>query len=207
MNKALYLGYCKITNSIIPDTFEYYWQPPPPFSIRRGEEAAGRGRLCRTASTPAYFTATRLCEHRRDRGRQSAAVGIRAKLRPLERAGFSCRYGNKKLQGIMRGASGAFGNAATRLAAFVVKGGAYVYGSYPGYRRALPAAGRRTRHARSARRSWTRCSSWSTRRRSTRRSCSSPFSAVSVRGRPVGVRPDPRLPYTAPFEDITIKGT
>src|SRR5207248_1258239 len=30
-----------------------------------------------------------------------------------------------------QGGSGAFGNAATRLAAFVVKGGAYVYGSYP----------------------------------------------------------------------------
>jgi peptide/nickel transport system substrate-binding protein len=27
--------------------------------------------------------------------------------------------------------SGAFGNTATRLAAFIVKGGAYVYGSYP----------------------------------------------------------------------------
>ena len=31
----------------------------------------------------------------------------------------------------MRGASGAFGNAATRLASFVVKGGSNVYGSYP----------------------------------------------------------------------------
>jgi peptide/nickel transport system substrate-binding protein len=31
----------------------------------------------------------------------------------------------------LRGASGAFGNAATRLSSFVVKGGAYVYGSYP----------------------------------------------------------------------------
>ena len=29
------------------------------------------------------------------------------------------------------GGSGAFGNAATRLEAFVVKGGAYAYGSYP----------------------------------------------------------------------------
>ena len=29
MSKALFLGKCKITNSIIPDSFEYYWQPPP----------------------------------------------------------------------------------------------------------------------------------------------------------------------------------
>jgi len=31
----------------------------------------------------------------------------------------------------LRGASGAFGNAATRLASFVVKGGSNVYGTYP----------------------------------------------------------------------------
>jgi ABC-type transport system substrate-binding protein len=29
MSKALFLGKCKSTNSIIPDSFEYYWQPPP----------------------------------------------------------------------------------------------------------------------------------------------------------------------------------
>ena len=29
MNKALFLGRCKINNSMIPDSFEYYWQPPP----------------------------------------------------------------------------------------------------------------------------------------------------------------------------------
>jgi peptide/nickel transport system substrate-binding protein len=32
---------------------------------------------------------------------------------------------------MIQAASGAFGNAATRLEAFVVKGGTYVYGSYP----------------------------------------------------------------------------
>src|SRR5437773_6855071 len=28
MNKALFLGYCKTTNSVIPYTFPDYWQPP-----------------------------------------------------------------------------------------------------------------------------------------------------------------------------------
>jgi peptide/nickel transport system substrate-binding protein len=59
-------------------------------------------------------------------------IGIRAKLEPIERAGFFANYSNKKYtKGIIQGASGAFGNAATRLAAFVVKGGAFAYGSYP----------------------------------------------------------------------------
>ena len=38
---------------------------------------------------------------------------------------------DKKYKNIIQGASGAFGNAATRLQEFVVKGGNYAYGSYP----------------------------------------------------------------------------
>ena len=59
------------------------------------------------------------------------AVGIRARLRPLERASFFAGYGDKKFRNIIQGASGAFGNLATRLEAFVVKGGTYAYGNYP----------------------------------------------------------------------------
>jgi peptide/nickel transport system substrate-binding protein len=59
-------------------------------------------------------------------------VGIRARLEPIERAGFYGSYGGKQYtRGIIQAGSGAFGDAATRLASFVVKGGAFVYGSYP----------------------------------------------------------------------------
>src|SRR5439155_4827618 len=58
-------------------------------------------------------------------------VGIRARLRPLERAAFFKGYAEKQFKNLIMGGSGAFGNAATRLEALVVKGGTYVYGSYP----------------------------------------------------------------------------
>ena len=64
-------------------------------------------------------------------GNNLQAVGIRAKLRPLERAAFFAAYGEKKLKNIIQGSSGAFGNAATRLEGFVVSGGTYSYGGYP----------------------------------------------------------------------------
>ncbi len=52
-------------------------------------------------------------------------IGIRTNLQPMERAAFLQAYASKKLnKGIFRAASGAFGNAATRLASFVVKDGA-----------------------------------------------------------------------------------
>jgi len=37
----------------------------------------------------------------------------------------------KKFKNLVLGSSAAFGNAATRIEAFVAAGGAYVYGSYP----------------------------------------------------------------------------
>src|SRR3954463_9871634 len=58
-------------------------------------------------------------------------VGIRATLRPIERAAFIKGYADKAYKDIIQGASGAFGNAATRMETFVVKGGAFTYGSYP----------------------------------------------------------------------------
>ncbi len=60
-----------------------------------------------------------------------AEVGIRIRLRPIERAAFLKSWANKKYKNVIQGGSGAFGNAATRLAAFVVGGGTYAYGSYP----------------------------------------------------------------------------
>jgi peptide/nickel transport system substrate-binding protein len=58
------------------------------------------------------------------------AVGIRVKLRPLERAAFFKGYQDKKLKNLVYSLSGAFGNAPTRLETFVAAGGPYVYGSY-----------------------------------------------------------------------------
>ena len=59
------------------------------------------------------------------------AAGIRTKLRPLERAAYNRGQVEKTFKNLVLSASAAFGNAPTRLEAFVVAGGAYVYGSYP----------------------------------------------------------------------------
>jgi peptide/nickel transport system substrate-binding protein len=58
-------------------------------------------------------------------------VGIRMQLRPLERAAFFAQYREKKLRNVIQSGTAAFGNAATRIEAFVAANGAYVYGSYP----------------------------------------------------------------------------
>ena len=58
-------------------------------------------------------------------------VGINAKVRPLERAAFFSQFKDKKLKNLVQSGSGAAGNAATRIEAFVSADGLYSYGSYP----------------------------------------------------------------------------
>jgi len=132
INEALTLGYSRITGSLFPDIFEFYWAPPPPVY-----DPAQARQLLSEAGYPNGFDAgfyicdasyANLGEAALD---NLAQIGIRAKLRPLERAAFLQGYAEKKYRNIIQGGSGAFGNAATRMETFVVKGGAYVYGSYP----------------------------------------------------------------------------
>ena len=59
------------------------------------------------------------------------AVGIRAKLRPLERAAFNKSIADKKLRNLVQILAGTSGNAATRLEAYAVSGGTFAYGGYP----------------------------------------------------------------------------
>jgi peptide/nickel transport system substrate-binding protein len=132
INQALTLGFSHLTNSAFPENFEYYWQPPPP--VYDPEQAR---HLLAEAGFPSGFDAgSYTCDIAYANLGEAvlnnlAAVGIRARLRPLERASFFAGFGDKKFRNIIQGASGAFGNLATRLEAFVVKGGTYAYGNYP----------------------------------------------------------------------------
>ncbi len=59
------------------------------------------------------------------------AVGIRTRVRTMERATFMSNWHDKKLKGLVIGATGAAGNAAARLEPFMTRGGMYAYGSLP----------------------------------------------------------------------------
>jgi peptide/nickel transport system substrate-binding protein len=132
VNQAETLGFSKITGSIIPTSFDFYWQPPVyPY------DAAKARQLLTEAGYPQGFDAGDLwCDAATtDIGEAVLnylqAVGIRTKLRPLERAGFLKAYQEKKLKNIIYGLSGVFGNAATRIEIFTASSGAYAYGGYP----------------------------------------------------------------------------
>jgi peptide/nickel transport system substrate-binding protein len=133
INQAAYLGYSKLAHSFIPQGMEYFWAPPP-----YAYDATRARQLLAEAGYPNGF----------DAGDFSAeavygaaigepvvnylqAVGIRLKLRLLERAAFYQELGEKKLRPVVQNGSGAPGNAPTRIEVNAVTGGRYAYGAYP----------------------------------------------------------------------------
>ena len=60
-----------------------------------------------------------------------AAIGIRTRVRTMERGAFMIAWREKKLHGVVLSLSGVSGNAATRLESFVTKNGAFAYGALP----------------------------------------------------------------------------
>jgi peptide/nickel transport system substrate-binding protein len=132
INEAETLGFSKITGNIVPQGFEFAWASP----IHPHDPGRAR-RLLAEAGFPNGFDAgDYYCDSSYANLGEAVvnylkAVGIRTQLRPLERAAFIAQNRDKKLKNIIQTASGAAGNAATRLDAFVAAGGTFTYGSYP----------------------------------------------------------------------------
>lgn len=131
INESERLGLSRLTGSIIPSSLDFSLplEPYPydPAQAKRLLAEAGYAKGFDAGDitpTPPFNTfaesvATYL-----------GAVGIRVRVRSMERATFIATWRDKKLQGLIGGSSAALGNVATRLETFVVGGGTYAYGSH-----------------------------------------------------------------------------
>src|SRR5215467_11203952 len=98
INQALTLGHSKLTGNIIPSSFDFYWQAPAPvYNTARAKQ------LLAEAGYPSGFDAGEYaCDSSYANLAEAVtnnlqAVGIRTRLRPLERAAFFAAYSEKKL--------------------------------------------------------------------------------------------------------------
>lgn len=132
INEAETLGLSKLTGSTIPREFDFALPMEPyPYDPAKAKQLLKEAGYANgfdagdiTPNPPFFPYAEGVVNF-------LGAVGIKARVRAVERAAFFTTWREKKLTNLILGASGAPGNAATRIESFAVTGGSYAYGGYP----------------------------------------------------------------------------
>jgi peptide/nickel transport system substrate-binding protein len=132
INQAEMLGLGKEAGSFVPPEFEFSLKvPPATYDPKRAKQLlaeAGYPRGFEGGDLTPLPPYTSLGEAVAS---QLQEIGIKTQVRTMERATFLSSWREKKLRGLLIGATGAAGNAAARLEPFVTKNGIYAYGSDP----------------------------------------------------------------------------
>jgi peptide/nickel transport system substrate-binding protein len=132
INDAEFLGFGALGGSIVPRAMEFAL----PIEAHAYDPKRARQLLAEAGypngfdagdftPNPPYFSAGEAVVG------NLAAIGIRTRMRTLERAAFLTGWREKKLRGVLLAGLGAGGNAGTRLEALATRGGMYAYGVVP----------------------------------------------------------------------------
>jgi peptide/nickel transport system substrate-binding protein len=132
LSEAETLGASKPTGNIVPRTFEFALpSEPDPYDPAKAKQ------LLAEAGFPNGFDAGDLYAYppynstTEAVGNYLGAIGIKSRVRTMERAAFFSAWASKKLRGICMCVVALYGNAASRMAEWVPSTGAYAYGGYP----------------------------------------------------------------------------
>jgi len=132
INEAACLGFCPPAGVIVPRVMEYAFPAEPiPYNLQKAKQLLAEagypngfdaGEL---TPIPPFFTVGEAVLN------SLQAIGIRARMRTVERAAFLSAWREKKLRGLFVVVVGTSGNAATRAGELICSQGAFASGGYP----------------------------------------------------------------------------
>jgi len=132
INQAETLGHSKPTGSIIPSAFEYALPIPAyPYDPARAKKLLAEAGYPNGFDAGDYACDASYSSVAEAIANYLAAVGIRTRMRPMERAAFLGQWREKKIRSLMQAGAGGQGNAASRVQNYLAKDGLYTWGSFP----------------------------------------------------------------------------
>jgi peptide/nickel transport system substrate-binding protein len=132
INEAEALGFAGLTGSVVPRHMEFALPiEPHPYDPKRAKQLLAEAGYPNgfdggdLTPNPPYFSMAEAVAS------NLAAIGIRTRVRTMERAAMLTAWKDKKLRGLVLPAQGAGGNAATRIEGIATKDGINAYGVLP----------------------------------------------------------------------------
>jgi len=132
INEAACLGFCPPAGVIVPRVMDFALQvEPPAYDPKKARQLLAEAGYPNGldagefAAIPGFATTAEAVVNYLN------AVGVRVRMRPMERAAFYAAWREKKLRGLFLVGVGNSGNAASRVQEFMYSKGGYAYGGYP----------------------------------------------------------------------------
>jgi len=206
VNQAESLGTSRPTGSIIPRSFEFALPlDPAPYEPGKAKQLLAEAGYPNGFDAGDFYPYPPLYAMGEALAGYLQAVGIRSRIRTMERAAYLTAWREKKLKGVLMGLNGAGGNAATRLEAYVTRTGIYAYGVLPAVEDLFQ------RQAREIDRTRREALLHQIQRILHERVMHvpvyelSPMAGIGPRVEQAGVGLIPGFPYSAPYEDLKLR--